>query len=126
MGLFGKEDEYIDYTLLKKKGLLKVEEPAKQEIRTEGGFIDFTSMRNEAVPSTPPAFPAPAAAESNNNFGFLSDMASAGNSNPNTENADISSGELNALKIKVDDLDYKIARFIERIDRLEEKVAKTE
>lgn len=130
MGLFGKEDEYVDYTLLKKRGLLKInEEPAQPGLKTEGGFIDLTPARKDSE--------KPAAA----NFGFLSEMASAGSGQTSTslnplanfdsvtpalaaEPAGTDEKEFSALKIKVDDIDYKIDRFIERIDRLEEKLAK--
>lgn len=130
MGIFGKEDEYIDYTLLKKKGLLRVEEEKVQQgLKTEGGFIDLTPAKTEV--SKPSEM---------GNFGFLGDMASQNSSqtvaNPlasfdsiaqQTATAELASTgerEFNALKIKVDDIDYKIDRFIERIDRLEEKLSK--
>ena len=111
MGVFGKEEEYIDYTLLKKKGLLKAkEEQAHKNLNTEGGFIDFTSMRNESPSNNASSSPA----------GFESVFSGA--SIPTPENT--GGKEINALRIKVDDLDYKIDRFIERIDKLEEKLAR--
>ena len=134
MGVFGKEDEYMDYTLLKKKGILKLKkEETLKNTKMEGGFIDFTAMRNEPQTSSTNSTTA------TNNFGFLADMASASSSNPSllanfdsamssnptsnlSENMD--GREFNALKIKVDDIDYKIDRFIERLDRLEEKLSK--
>lgn len=142
MGVFGKEEEYIDYTLLKKKGLLKAkEEQAHKNIKTEGGFIDFTSMRNESSSNNAPSSPAASTTSAFSNFSFLGEMtSSAGNGQenpsspagfdsvfsgtpiPTLENTD--GKEINALKIKVDDLDYKIDRFIERIDKLEEKLAR--
>ena len=127
MGVFGKEDEYMDYTLLKKKGILKLKkEETLKNTKMEGGFLDLTSMRNEPSSSE----------QSNssnttmpNNFGFLADMASAGlNSQSNQTSFDnnlkIDEKEFNMLKVKIDDIDYKIDRFIERIDRLEEKLAR--
>ena len=129
MGLFGKEDEYIDYTLLKKKGLLKIEEEkARQSLKSEGGFIDLT-----------PAKTSDAEKPATDNFGFLRDMVSSNSgqasSNPlanfdsvtptsSIEPAGIDVKEFGALKIRVDDVDYKLDRFIERIDRLEEKLSK--
>lgn len=130
MGIFGKEEEYIDYTLLKKKGLLKVEEDkARESLKTEGGFIDLT-----------PAKTGVSKTSETGNFGFFGDMASQNRGQtvasplasfdsitPQTATAELtdsSEKELNALKIKVDDIDYKIDRFIERIDKLEEKLSK--
>ncbi len=140
-------DEYIDYTLLKKKGILKLPEEKKLSVKTEGGFVDFTafgSSENTPQPTTASAeSPAP-------NFDFLSNMASAGVSNtqaaetpvinpfagletfapstPATSVSQISGSvdgkELNALKIKIDDLDYKINNFIEKMDKIEEKLGR--
>jgi len=135
MGVFGKEKEYMDYTLLRKKGLLKMkEEQFKKEAQGADGFIDMTSKKGDDSTPTP------------NNFGFLSDMASAsspsGNQGSPVPNplagfdsvapitpssglsGEMDSRELNALKIKMDDLNYKIDRFLERIDKIEEKLSK--
>jgi hypothetical protein len=141
MALFGKGDEYVDYTLLKKKGLLKIKEEERQKkFKAEGGFIDFTSFRNE---DNSPQQTAPTGGSPVPNFGFLSDMASAGAANtpssvnplanldtfaPSTSASGLSGSvdakELNAMKIKMDDIEYKLDRFIERIDKLEEKLGR--
>lgn len=135
MGWIGKE-EYVDYTLLKKKGLLKIkEQEAQKNLKTEGGFVDFTSLANAENPANTTETGA-------NNFGFLADMASAA-SNPSSANPlanfdtvssasnsvssipeNIDAKELNALKLKIDDMEYKLNKFIERIDKLEEKLVK--
>ena len=141
-------DEYIDYTLLKKKGLLKIKENEMQKkFKTEGGFIDFTAFRNEdnsaQQASTANSSPAGLGASPEPNFDFLSNMASAGAANnsqsvnplaslnaftPSTSTAEISGNvdakELNAMKIKMDDIEYKIDKFIERIDKLEDKLGR--
>jgi hypothetical protein len=129
---FGKE-EYVDYTLLKKKGILKIPEQKKLPIKSEGGFVDFTafgSHENNAQ-ETP-----------TNNFGFLGDMASAGAANnPSSANPlanfdtlntpagsaaglsnNMDAKEMGSLKIKIENMEYKLDRFIERIDRIEEKL----
>jgi hypothetical protein len=140
MGWAGK-GEYMDYTLLKKKGILKLkEEQAQKSLKTEGGFIDFTSFNNDS-----PSPQTDSSSTPTNNFGFLADMASAGaaNSTPSasplagfdvfTAGASTSASaipdnvdakELNAMKLKMDDMEYKIDRFIERIDKLEEKLGR--
>ena len=114
-------EDYVDYTLLKKKGILKLkEEKLKSSLKTEGGFVDLTPLRNEATSAS--------STNLTNNFGFLSDMASIGSSNSNSsnENVNVNESDLSALKIKIDDMEYKLERFIERIDKLEEKLTKAE
>jgi len=120
-------DDYVDYTLLKKKGILKLkEEKLRSSLRSEGGFVDLTPFRNETTiePSSSSAMPPMG------NFGFLSDMASVGSSsssdNVPTESLKVNESDLSALKIKLDDMEYKLERFIERIDKLEETLAKAE
>src|SRR3990172_3641684 len=106
-------DEYIDYTLLKKKGLLKIkEEEMKKGLKSEGGFIDFTSFGNNG--NSADIQKQESASNTMPNFDFLSNMASVGttnvSSNPLTNldsgssSAD-SSGlgkDFSALRIKVD------------------------
>jgi hypothetical protein len=136
---FSKSDEYIDYTLLKKKGILKLPEEKKLPIKTEGGFVDFTAFGSPAEPAPTTESPTP-------NFDFLSNMAGVGNSNSSTGTAEpaapvinpfagldtfmpstpatsasqisgsVDGKELNAMKIKMDDMEYKLDRFIERLD----------
>ena len=43
---FGRED-YEDYTLLKKKGILKINENNKGNLKIDDGFIDFGSLNNQ-------------------------------------------------------------------------------
>lgn len=121
-------DDYVDYTLLTKKGILKLkEEKFKNSLKIDGGFVDLTSFRNEGTNEQT----SPSGTSANtNNFGFLSDMASIGSSNSSSNNSNeglkIDESDLSALKIKIDNMEYKIDRFIERIDKLEEKLTKAE
>jgi hypothetical protein len=131
-------DEYIDYTLLRKKGILKL--PAEKElpIKCEGGFIDFTAFRSPQAPE--PATEAKAECPAPN-FDFLNNMAGVGasapagettnplanfetygGSTPGTSNAE--GKEFEHLKVKMDDMEYKLDRFIERLDKLEEKLGR--
>ncbi len=140
MAIFGKGDDYVDYTLLKKKGILKLPEEKKLPVKAEGGFIDFTAFGSNETKSLTQTKETPSP-----NFDFLNNMAAAA-STPNSDSSSSVSPlanfdaiqpasstallspdnkELNALKIKIDDMDYKLDRFIERIDKLEEKLNKT-
>jgi len=118
-------DDYVDYTLLQKKGILKLkEEKLKSSLRNEGGFVDLTPFRNEVT--NEPADSSNTTTNTNN-FGFLSDMASVGSSSSSVSSDNsINDSDLSALKIKIDNMEYKIDRFIERIDKLEEKLTKAE
>ena len=120
-------EDYVDYTLLKKKGILKLkEEKFKNSLRTEGGFVDLTGFKNEETSQ-----PTQTETTTNtSNFGFLSDMASIGSNSNITNNNDnkteVDEKELATLKVKLDDIEYKLERFLERIDKLEEKLTKAE
>ena len=121
MGLFDEKEDYVDYTLLKKKGILKLkQDEIKRNTKMTGDFIDFTSFNNDNRVSSNPAENAPV----NNNFSFLADMASAGATSSTTSVSTTDDKELSALKIKIDDIEYKLDKFIERIDKLEENLNK--
>ncbi|MCU0642382.1 MAG: hypothetical protein MUF61_02285 [archaeon] len=147
MGIFGGGTEYLDYTLLKKKGILKLpEEKQTPPIKQEGGFVDFTAFRTESPEQSVQPSPSNEISAPVPNFDFLGNMAAVGASAPETNanplanfdtftpatpalsasdipgNAD--GKEINAMKIKMDDIEYKIDRFIERIDKLEEKLGR--
>lgn len=124
MGVFGNEG-YVDYTLLKKRGLLKESEKEVKSENTGSGFIDFTSSisnTNNSTNSSPQA-------NVGNPFDLLSSLtSSSNNSNSFSESsspassiypANSSSGDdVNALKLKIEDLEYKLQRLIERIDAM--------
>jgi len=118
--------DYVDYTLLRKKGILKLkEEKFKNSLSVEDGFVDLTGFKNETTSEQ--SIPTNTSVNTNN-FGFLGDMASIGSSNSSTnrpsEGLKVNEDDLSALKIKLDDMEYKLERFIERIDKLEEKLNK--
>lgn len=119
---FGKETDYMDYTLLKKKGMLKIKEQKIDRLKTDEGFVDFTglaSKENSEMPSPDvPSAPAPSP-----NMDFLSSLASG--SSPISPPSSLGdSSDVNSLKIKIDDMEYKLDQFIERIDRLEEQLSR--
>ncbi|MEK6889989.1 MAG: hypothetical protein AABW82_02700 [Nanoarchaeota archaeon] len=121
MGVFGNGD-YVDYTLLKKRGLLKESEQEVKKESPSAGFVDFTSSISSSSNSNAPS-------PSNNPFDLLSSLTSSNSSNnavvessnssssiyPNNTS---SSDEVNSLKLKVEDLEYKIQRLIEKIDSM--------
>ena len=124
MGFFKESGDYVDYTLLKKKGLLKDEEQQKSDV------IDFTNTSGASVPV--PSAGSVSVSGENNPFGFLDSMASASSSpsssssyyRNDTQSTSSSSSptEVNSLKIKVEDLEYKIEKLLEKIAKMEEKM----
>src|SRR3989338_2362201 len=120
--------DYFDYTLIQKKGLLKIkEQPKEDNIKIDNrGFVDFTNASQTSSSST--ADSAAPTAPSGDMFGFLDNMASVGASNPSTSaslfggtsNAD---SEIATLKVKLDDTQYKLDRLIERLERIESKLS---
>lgn len=118
MGLLGKKsNEVIDYTMLQKLGLLKKEE-IKQDV------IDFTSNSSGNI-ANQNSVSAPAG--SGDPFSFMDNLAAVGTSNSvnnplnNANNSDFS-GDINSIKIKIDDLDYKLNIFNEQLERVESKL----
>lgn len=130
MGIFSRGDEFIDYTLLKRKGLLKVPE-IKEEV------LDFTQGNNETkTQGSTPAFGdffGTSSSSSDSGSGINTDVPnpfsgldspSPGGlgglpmpSMPSPSSDDLK--EMNALKIKLDDLEYKLERLLERLGKLE-------
>ncbi|MDO8564077.1 MAG: hypothetical protein Q7R87_03650 [Nanoarchaeota archaeon] len=122
MGVFDNGD-YVDYTLLKKRGLLKESDQEVKKDNSNSGFVDFTSSATNSSSSNIPS------SSSTNPFDLLSSLTSSNSSsNPGVESSNSlssvypnnisSSDEVNALKLKVEDLEYKIQRLIEKIDSM--------
>ncbi len=112
MGLFKKRGEFIDYTLLQKRGLLKVSEMKQSEsVKSSNGFLDFTQTANSSANTS--------SAPADSPFSFLDNaaQASAGNGT--------SHPDLNALKLKIEDIEYKIERLLERLSGIEYKIDRT-
>lgn len=138
MGLF-KEDEVVDYTLLKKKGLIHVPEiPRKAYSITSDEFVDVSankkvpretvssansivsSASNSTAATTTPSFASFFGDASSTATGssvqtyYGNDSSNSSNSRPLGAEADLS-----ALKIKIEDVEYKLDRLLERLDKLE-------
>lgn len=127
MGVFDST-EYVDYTLLKKRGLLKSHE---EELKTESkdtGFVDFTAGMSSSSSASSSNTSSP--------FDLLSNLTSGtgnsasgstgsyyGNSSSTTGSvssvgSSTGSDDVNALKLKIEDLEYKIQMLIERMDKM--------
>lgn len=126
MALFKKKDksiEIIDLTELQRKGILQKSqqiEKNNEAINSKEGYVDLSNLaltqsHAESISTQPKEIESPE---------FLSSLANIG---ANEDSAQItnqaeSSKELNQLKLKMEDLEYKLDSFIERLTRLEEKL----
>lgn len=122
MVMFGKRGADIDFTLMHRKGLIKVPERktnAGVKVNSQG-MIDFSGM-NAGESSGSVSAVSPEAAGSP--FGFLDSMATSSSSSSGLENSMRSSdSDVSALKIKVDDLDFKIGQLMEKLAAMEIKL----
>ena len=105
--------DMVDFT--KTKHGKKIAEP-KEEASTPivGGFLDFTSPAPQSS-STETQIDAPS------NFGFLSDFSQSAASSSSSASSPDSSSDVNSLRIKVEDLEFKIERLLERLAEIETK-----
>lgn len=124
MGVFGKDGEYIDYTLLKKRGLLKAREDELKSQVNEEGVLDLTSAYSIPSLSSSPSSVSSSASP----FDMLSSLASANSSSSSSYpsnsypthslSSSSDSAEVNALKLKIEDLEYKLNALIDKIDKM--------
>jgi hypothetical protein len=115
----------IDYTYLQKRGIIKKKEEKKLPYKiTKDGMVDLTSHVSEAVSSEfkDSSYSQQQTGMASNPFGFLDSVSqSQGSASASPSSGENSSAELNALKIKIDDLEYKLQRLIERLEQLESR-----
>ncbi len=117
MSLFKKERgvDVVDYTLLQKKGLLRrVPRPAAP---------------SPSLSPSPPSLsssPATLSSESVSPFSFFDSVASSAATSSfssDTSSSGLQSGpDVGNLKIKVDDVEYKMERLLERLALIECKL----
>ena len=120
MGIIHKKGvETIDYTLLQKKGFIKKgvkkELPFKVDSR---GMIDLTPKIADEANNV--------IANAGNNggpFNFLDSLAGLGGSQSVQQPvAQENNSDFNTIKVKIDDLEYKLERLVEKILVVESKL----
>ena len=112
MGLFKKRSTtVVDLTALQKSGTLQRSRAiAKNNSSTTSNeFIDLTNSSQSISP----------ASSTSPNLDFLSSLAGASAESENSENSNDNSHH---LKIKIEDLEYKLERLIERLEKVESKL----
>ena len=128
MSLFKNEGlDYIDYTLLKKKGILKI-----KDNNNDIGVIDLTQI------SSPPSS-LQTSQSSGSGFGSFFGSADASppsspssstsyfdnspsSSTSSAQSSSSSNSDLSALKIKLEDFEYKIEKLLERLSKIESRL----
>jgi len=125
----------MDFTALRKRGLLKLpERKGDSRVKVDrDGSIDFTGMASSAslaVNSQSDSLSGNSSASGAiSPFGFLDNLSSASSSGASSLDSTLmqsSSSEISALKIKMDDLDFKISSFVERMEKIESKLLEFE
>lgn len=114
MGVFNKRgDEFIDYTLLYKRGLLKQKEQALKDKVGSDGVLDFTTVGSSGVNQGVA-----------NPFDMLSNLASSSSPSSSFPSSTSSSSDsdVNSLKLKIEDIEYKLERLLERIARVDSRL----
>lgn len=116
MSLFKERGpDVIDLVELQKRGILK--KSSQQPERQEDDFVDFSkqSSSSQSSHSSPPS-----------SFDFLNSLASASSPSPSSQPPmQLDDAQLASLKVKLEDLEYKLDRFIDRIVALESKLSNT-
>lgn len=130
MGWFRKKKDVIDFTKLDEQRALRKAREARSVANTanSSGVIDFTSSTGSSSTSDSSSSDTGAGA-----LGFLSNLANVGSSNdsggPYTERlrearkTRLGLEEVNHMKVKMEDAEYKLNRVIDRLEKVEEKLA---
>jgi hypothetical protein len=130
MALFEKKGDIIDYTYLQKRGIIKKEpEIEKKTIYSKDGFVDlskmniekkennnfsaFESLSQNSMPITPKT------QEVQSSGGFLNFMDSP---KTNVSGSDLNDKDINAFKIKIEDLEYKLSNLLDKLSMIEDKL----
>jgi|GEM_PF-1845736 len=125
--VFGRGAD-MDFTALKKRGLLRLPEPkVDKRVKVDrDGSIDFTGMANSASAAVNDSFSPSSSSGAVSPFGFLDNLSQASSSSSlsSLDSAVMQNdkSDLSAIKIKIDDLDFKLSGFIERLEKIEGKL----
>ena len=115
MPSFKKKDlEIIDFTHLKKRGLLK-ETPQTQQSQSAPDFFDFTQQATQ-----------PTQAKESNPLAFFDMFAQSAASTPASQTQTTKQIDDSGLTIKLENLEYQLERLTEKLLAIEEKLARFE
>ncbi len=126
MGLFHKGGgDIIDFPMLQKRGIIKKEEipPINNaKIDPHTGFIEFLEPSNITSNDLQVPSPSSNSSQTTDLLSFLDSSASISASSPSSfQSTQKDSLEMQSLKIKIDDLEFKLESLLEKISLLEIK-----
>ena len=117
--MFNKRGEVVDFTLLQKlkkkhsKSSLGQAATEAPSVPSVGGFLDFTSV-------APQSSNTGTQDTQSSTFGFLSDFASSAQTAQDvTSKLGNPDAEVNALRLKIEDVEFKLDRLLERLSEIE-------
>ena len=130
---FGKKKDVIDLTELQRKGVLQRSQEVGKKMgeysKNENSVVDLSSFSRKQTNVENSG--------SETGFGFLGNLAGAGNTDTSstgdygsyTEKLKVARAgklaEFNNMKVKIEDLEYKLERMIERLERIETRLLGT-
>lgn len=132
-------DDIIDFTMLAKKGILQRSRDIENRERNarekfagavnNEGFVDLTNMQSQGTSNTPSAFNPPSPSDTGSNpFASFFGAVDSGNSSfgssvtPAEPSVSVDKSEVNALRIKLEDTEFKLERALERVAQIEMKL----
>lgn len=121
MSFFNRGD-VLDLPDLQRRGILKKQKELESaQTETTNGYVDFSNTPNE-VKAEPPNSVEPAPSP----FSFLDSLSNPSTASPpsyfappSSPTPTMDSSELQGLKNKLEDLEYKLDRLMEKIAKLE-------
>ena len=131
--------DYVDYTLLAKRGLLKIKKEEEGTVKVDKqGYVDYGSFMGKTENNSGSA--GSTSNSSSNPLGSFFDSATSGSASSPTSSSGFSSffgsensssspssssgaSDLgfNQLKLKVDDMEYKLDNIIARLSDIENR-----
>lgn len=128
--------DIIDYTYLQKRGLVKKSEPVSPlgASVTKDGFIELennsNNIGNDFTSNVDVNLPVPEQTQNSEGglFGFMDNPSPSGSFFANAESPKPAEQnlEVNGLKLKIDDLEYKLGNLIEQFTKIETKLLEFE
>ncbi|HLC31624.1 MAG TPA: hypothetical protein VJK51_03070 [Candidatus Nanoarchaeia archaeon] len=119
MGLFGSNGDTVDLTLLQKKGILG--RAMKEEREGSSSVVDLSALSGAPSISAPIVPSSEAVPTALSFFDSVTAPASTPSFFNSSEPSKSSSDSAAQLAIKIDDLEFKLERLIERLEKLEGK-----
>lgn len=132
--------DLIDYTYLQKRGLIKKSEDLKSGVKmTNDGFLDLSNvtpsneininannLNNNNSTSEPTANPLSFFDNISSNATTNTETTSFYPSTPSSLNNSNDNLELNGLKLKMDDLEFKLSGLLEKIEQISSRLLEFE